>query len=167
MHPRGWRTSCARLRHRLETDFATSLQLPPAVELGTIRANNRFSLCLVSAQYFKHGFICAPNSKQSHQSAFQRGFVFEHRRGWWKEIAYCHAEDFSKNCNSLVSDGGTPRFNIGEDVACHVAPKQLYFGGEHVLCPTGSMPKFDHVLSNDVCIFEHTFQKIRVAKNLF
>jgi len=87
--------------------------------------------------------------------------------GWRKEIAYCHAEDFSKNCNSLVSDRGTPRFNIGDDVASHVAPKQLYFGGEHVLCPTGSMPKFDHVLSNDVCIFEHTFQKIRVAKNLF
>lgn len=53
-------TSCARLRHRLETDFATSLQLPTAVtecksfsarlELGTIRADNRFSLCLGSAQ---------------------------------------------------------------------------------------------------------------------
>ncbi len=50
MHPRGWRTSCARLRCRLETDFAMSLQPPPAVELGTIRADNRFSLCLVSAQ---------------------------------------------------------------------------------------------------------------------
>ena len=95
------------------------------------------------------------------------GLSFERRRSWWKEIAYCHAEDFSKNCNSLVSERGTPRFNIGDDVASHVAPKQLYFGGEHVLCPTGSMPKFDHVLSNDVCIFEHTFQKIRVAKNLF
>ena len=27
MRPRGWRTSCARLRRRLETDFATSLHL--------------------------------------------------------------------------------------------------------------------------------------------
>lgn len=34
MHPRGWQTSCARLRHRLETDFTTSLQLPTAVNEG-------------------------------------------------------------------------------------------------------------------------------------
>ena len=66
------------------------------------------------------------------------GLSFERRRGWWKEIAYCHAEDFSKNCNSLVSDRGTPRFNIGEDVASHAsvqtAKRTIVTNGQSAHC---------------------------------
>lgn len=78
-----------------------------------------------------------------------------------KEAANLHAKNLGQKHNPFVGCRGATSFNVGNDLASHVTPKQLHFGGEHFLCPTCLMPKLDHVLSNDVCIFEHTFQRWR------
>ena len=73
-----------------------------------------------------------------------------------KKTACLHAKNLGENHNLFIGYRRATSSNVGNDLASHVTPKQLHFGGEHILCPTCSMPKFDRVLSNGVCIFEHT-----------
>jgi len=53
-----------------------------------------------------------------------------------KEITYFHIQSLSRKCNLFVVCRGATIFNVGYNVACHVAPKQLHFRGELFLRPT-------------------------------
>ena len=62
-----------------------------------------------------------------------------------------------EECDSLVSHSRSARFNIGNDFAVYVTPKQLHPGGKKFLRPAGLIPKFSDIASDDICISGHTF----------
>ena len=65
-----------------------------------------------------------------------------------------------KKHNPLIFYSSSTGFDFGNHSVSHITPKQLHPGGQNFLCPIGLMPEFDHVLSNDIGIFAHIFQRI-------
>ena len=67
------------------------------------------------------------------------------------------SKNHCEKCDAFVSHSTRAvRFNIGNDVAAYVTPKQLYFGGKKFLCPACLIPKFSDIASDDICISGHT-----------
>lgn len=56
----------------------------------------------------------------------------------------------------LVSDNRALSFDVGENVAGHVAPKKLQFSHKLVLRPTSLVTKLCDVLANNIFVAVHT-----------
>jgi len=56
----------------------------------------------------------------------------------------------------FVGHYGTTRFDVSDNVACHVATEQLHLGGEDFLSPAFLIPKPGDGSSDDICIPRHT-----------
>ncbi len=67
------------------------------------------------------------------------------------------SKNHGEKCDAFVSHSGAARFNVGNDVAADVTPKQLHPGGEKFLRPAGLIPKFSDIASDDICILGHIF----------
>jgi hypothetical protein len=85
---------------------------------------------------------------QSDHPATQATFVRE-------QAAFFRAKDFGEELNLFVGDNAALRFDIGEDVAGHVAPKQLQFSHKLVLRPTALITKLCDVLANNIFVAVH------------
>ena len=69
------------------------------------------------------------------------------------------SKNHGEKCDALVGHSRTARFNVGNDVAADVTPKQLHPGGEKFLRPACLITKFGDISPNDICISGHTFCK--------
>ena len=67
------------------------------------------------------------------------------------------SKNHGEECDALVSHSRAARFNVGNDVAAYVTPKQLHPGGKKFLRPACLIPKFGDISSDDICISGHTF----------
>ena len=66
------------------------------------------------------------------------------------------SKNHGEKCDSLVGHSGAARFDVGNDVAAYVTPKQLHPDGKKFLRPAGLIPKFSDITSDDICISKHT-----------
>ena len=67
------------------------------------------------------------------------------------------SKNHGEECDWFVGHSRAARFNVGNDVAAYVTPKQLHPGGEKFLRPACLKPKFGDISSDDICISGHTF----------
>jgi hypothetical protein len=86
---------------------------------------------------------------QTNQPAAQATFV-------WEQAAFFCAKDFGEKLNLFVGHNATLSFDVGEDVAGHITPKQLQFPHKLVLRPTALITKLCDVLANNIFIAVHT-----------
>ncbi|HEX3988133.1 MAG TPA: hypothetical protein VHZ30_01800 [Verrucomicrobiae bacterium] len=112
--------------------------------MSKARPLSRTTICTGSPGYDLH--------IQTNQPAVKASFVREH-------AAFFHTKDFGEELNLLVGHNAALSFDVGEDVAGHVAPKQLQFPDKFVLRPTPLVSKFCDVLANYICIAVHTHLK--------
>ena len=68
------------------------------------------------------------------------------------------SKNHGEECDSFVGHSRAARFDVGNDVAAYVTPKQLHPGGKKFLRPAGLIPKFSDIASDDICISRHTFR---------
>jgi len=69
-----------------------------------------------------------------------------------EKVVHRYSKGHGKKRDSLVGNGGTTSFHVGNDLAGHVTPKQLHSGREHVLRPALLKTKSGDIPSNDVCL---------------
>ena len=73
-----------------------------------------------------------------------------------QKATFLYAKDFSKKLNLLVGHDAALSFDVGEDVAGHVAPNQLQLSHKLVLRPTALITKLCDVLANNIFVAVHT-----------
>jgi hypothetical protein len=82
-----------------------------------------------------------------------------------EKLAHFHAKNLGKIYDLLVGYRATASFDIGNDVAGHVTPHQLYFGGKLVLRPIFLMPKLDYVSSNEISFVKRAhYSRSRITR---
>jgi hypothetical protein len=86
---------------------------------------------------------------QTHHPATEASFFRE-------QAAFFHAKDFGEILNLFVLHNAPLSFDVGEDVAGHVAPQQLQFAHQLVLSPTPLETKLCDILANDIIVVAHT-----------
>jgi hypothetical protein len=74
----------------------------------------------------------------------------------WEKAMQRDSKNHGEECDALVSHSGAARFNVGNDVAAYVTPKQLHPGGKKFLRPACLIPKFGDISSDDIGISGHT-----------
>ena len=86
---------------------------------------------------------------QTHHPATEASFFGE-------QAAFLHAKDCGEILNLFVLHAAPLTFDVGEDVAGHVAPQQLQFRRQLVLSPTPLKTKLCDIRPNDIIVVAHT-----------
>jgi len=73
-----------------------------------------------------------------------------------KKFRDIHPENFCEKENVLVGRDATFRFDVRENVARDVAPADLHFRDERVLCPVPLVAELGHFAPDEICIAIHT-----------
>ena len=107
------------------------------------RPLSRTTICTGSPGYDLH--------IQTNQPAVKASFVREH-------AAFFHTKDFGEKLNLLVGHNAALSFDVGEDVAGHVTPKQLQFPNKFVLRPRPS--RFNSIAAANMSLWK---RKISLA----
>jgi hypothetical protein len=86
---------------------------------------------------------------QTHHPATEASFFRE-------QAAFFDAKDCGEILNLFIRHDAPLSFDVGEDVAGHVAPQHLQFSDELVLSPTPLKTILCDILANDIIVVAHT-----------
>jgi hypothetical protein len=82
---------------------------------------------------------------------------------WRKQILNSDPKHIAEEFNLCVGNGRTACFDVGQNIACHVAPTELKFRDQIVLLPVVLVAQLGDSLSDDIGVVVHMHLRLSKA----